>query len=362
MSPHLTGSIRLDCNKVLQERQNLLTGLKGDTLLVTGGTGFVGTWLAEMVSCMNDDYGFNIHLYLLSRSTDRFKMTTPHLANRKDISLIKSDVRYSLEVPKETNRVIHAAGNPDNRTHSSNPTETMSVIADGTSSVIRAVYRCSNLKNFLCVSSGLVYGPQPLTLDRIPETYTGAFSPGDSAAPYAEAKRFSETLCSAARSQEKLPVVTARPFAFLGPYQSLTTPWAINNFIHDVLTSNFIRVMGDGQTVRSYMYASDMASLVPPHPGSRTDQSRYNVGSPDGITLEKLAGLVADRFNPKPEIRLRASSKAHTTRFVPDIELANKILGLSLTVPLEEALTRTIEWNSSQQSSESYRQSLPSFH
>jgi dTDP-glucose 4,6-dehydratase len=272
-------------------------------------------------------------------------MTRPHLAGRKDIVLIKSDVRHFFEIPEETNWVIHAAANPDNRFHSSSPVETISVIADGTASIIRTVDRCSNLKRFLNISSGLVYGPQSLTLERISETYVGPSAPGIVSASYAEAKRFAETLCAAARSQEKLPVVTARPFAFLGPYQSLDTPWAINNFIHDAMTSNIVRVLGDGQTVRSYMYGSDMAFWFLRILTAGTPGLSYNVGSPDGITLAEVASMVANHFSPKPDIRLRSSSTAHTTRFVPDISLAVDTLGLGITVPLEKAIDLTLRWN-----------------
>ncbi len=59
--------------------------------------------------------------------------------------------------------------------------------------------------------------------------------------------------------RDKLPVVTARPFAFIGPYQGLDKPWAVNNFLRDALLGVPIRILGDADTVRSYMYPSDMA-------------------------------------------------------------------------------------------------------
>src|SRR5687768_6729059 len=73
----------------------------------------------------------------------------------------------------------------------------------------------------------------------------------------------------------------------------------------------------------------------------------YNLGSPEGITLEKLAQSIARHFDPRPEIRLNASgSSSHaTTIFVPDVTLAMTNLGVTVKVPLETAIERTIQWN-----------------
>ena len=71
--------------------------------------------------------------------------------------------------------------------------------------------------------------------------------------------RYAEAEAAAWRSVAKLPVVTARPFAFIGPYQGLDKPWAVNNFLRDALLCVPIRILGDADTVRSYMYPSDMA-------------------------------------------------------------------------------------------------------
>jgi dTDP-glucose 4,6-dehydratase len=287
-----------------------------------------------------------VSLVLAARSTDRFKLSLPHLAGRPDIQLLKADIRHSLEVPRETQWLIHAAANPDNRFHASSPIETMTVIADGTLGVLRSVDRCSDLRMLLNVSSGLVYGPQPLDLERVPESYSGAPVSASVSSAYAEAKRFAETLCSAARSQARIPIVTVRPFAFIGPYQGLDTPWAINNFIRDALTGNSIKVFGDGQSVRSYMYPSDMAFWLLRMLTAGTSGLAYNLGSPVGTTLENVARTVSNHIDPRPEIRLRTAAQAtQRSRLVPDVTLAASALGLSITVGLEQAIEKTIAWN-----------------
>ena len=347
MSTTPLGLVREDCSEALGDRAELLSPLRNSTLLVTGGTGFAGTWIAEMIALLNDRHGFNTRLSLLARGTEHFRATRKHLANRSDVTLIKSDIRHLMDVPRETNWLIHAAANPDSRMHASQPIETLSTIAEGTSAVLRAVDRCSNFKMLLNLSSSLVYGLQPLELDRISENQTGGILDCSSvSSAYAEAKRYAETLCAAARSQARIPVLTARPFAMLGPYQSIESPWAASNFIHDAVTRSPIRLLGDGQTVRSYLHGADMAFWYLRILTGGQVGATYNVGSPEPVRLADLAHAVASQFTPRPEIRLRTSTHSGSTnRAVPDTRLAEKELGLNVRLGLERTLERTILWN-----------------
>lgn len=335
-----------DYDNVTQSRITSLALLKNNVVVITGGTGFIGTWIAGLIAYLNDHHSFNTQVILIARNLDYFRMSRPHLI-RNDVKLIAADVRYLIELPTETNWLIHAAGIPDNRFHSTYPLDTMSIIASGTYSVLRAVERCSNFKMLLNISSGLIYGLQQLKQTRINEVYAGAPKCGTVSSAYAEAKRYAETLCHSSRSQARIPVVTARPFAFIGPYQSLEMPWAINNFIKDAMSGNSIRVLGDGKTVRSYMYASDMAFWLLNILAKGKSGEIYNIGSPTSITLEKLASIIASQVDSQLEIKLRTSfsNQVQNSRFVPDVSFAQNTLQLSITVSLREAIERTIKWN-----------------
>lgn len=336
-----------DYRQVTEGRQNSLAPLKNDVVVITGGTGFIGTWLTGLIAYLNDYHGFNTQVILIAKNINYFKATRPHLANRKDVKLMAADVRYLIELPADTNWLVHAAGTPDNRFHATYPLETMSTIANGTYSVLRALERCSNFKMLLNLSSGLIYGPQPFQQELMNENYAGAPKCGTASSAYAEAKRYAETLCHASRSQARIPVVTARPFAFMGPYQSLEAPWALNNFIKDALSGHEIRVLGDGETIRSYMYASDLAFWLLTILSRSQSGEVYNVGSPEPVTLAKLARLVADQFDFNVEIKLRtaAATTLQNSRFVPDVTSAQTKLQLGFTVDLTTAIKRTITWN-----------------
>ncbi len=341
--------IQEDCEGVARQAGSLEM-LRGECVLVTGGTGFVGTWLCELIAYLNDHHGFGTRLFLLSGRAHSFSAKAPNLAMREDVTLIERDVRSILDLPKEVAWIIHAAGNPDNRLMASDPLRVTQVIAQGTQTVLEAATRLPNLKKILNISSGLVYGAQPLEMKGILENYFGNLDCAAVSGVYAEAKRFAETLCAAYRNQHRLPVLTARPFAFIGPYQLLDRPWAVNNFIRDGLMGGPIRILGDGQTVRSYMYPSDMAFWLLRILAAGAPGQNYNVGSSHGVTLQQLAEKIAEAVPVRPKILSRVSQEAspHRTRFVPDVSLAEKTLGLKITVDLDTAIRRTLLWNEAQ--------------
>jgi dTDP-glucose 4,6-dehydratase len=324
-----------------------LSDLKDSTILVTGGTGFMGTWIAETIAYLNDYYDFNAKLVLLSSSAKNFKIRYPALAARQGIALIERDIRNLNDIQDDINWIIHAAASPDNRNHLSDPKRTIEVIVNGTNSALEFASRLPDLRRFLNISSGHVYGTQPWDMEKIPESYFGSLDCSSLTSVYPESKRLAETLCTVFKNQQRIPIANARPFAFIGPYQSLDSPWAINNFIRDGIHGGPIRILGDGLTVRSYMYPSDMALWLLTILVKGSNGVSYNVGSPNGITLQNLAEKIANRFATPPKIIARTSKdkNLHSTRFVPDISLAQNKLGLKIKVDLDTAITRTLQWN-----------------
>ena len=336
-----------DCAVSVGEDLNRLFPLRNANLLVTGGTGFVGSWIAEMTAFLNDCHGFKINLALLAPRASDFRSRAPHLASRRDIELIEADVRSLVEVPRETNWIIHAAGTPDNRFHFSHPIKTFETIVVGTHSLLNAASRLSALQRVLCLSSGLVYGPQHWEDALLAENAFTALDCNNFANLYAESKRAAEMLTAAYRSQYGVPVLNARLFAFIGPYQLLDRPWAINNFLRDALRGGPIRLQGSGETVRSYLYGSDLAFWLLNILVSGNIGGAYNVGSPKGISLRDLAAKIADDAPRRPSIELNTlpSGKVSNTRWLPDVSLAQGQCGLQVRIDLDQAIGRTVAWH-----------------
>lgn len=322
--------------------------LRGGRLLVTGGTGFVGLWLAEAAAWLNDTHGFGLHVTLLARDVDVAGKLAPHLARRSDLTFLRGDVRDVRDLPPEVNWIIHAGATPDSRAHSTDPLSISETITEGTRALLAAAVRQNTLDGFLNVSSGLVYGPQPESVPQVSESAFFGADPSAFGAVYSESKRLAETLCAAYANRHRIRIVTARPFAFLGPYQHLDRPWAINNFIRDGLQGGPIRILGDGETVRSYLYAADMAAWMLTLLAAGQGGEAYNVGSPEAVTVQEAAQQVAAQCPLRPKIAptLPTTRMPGRSRFVPDVTRAER-LGLSVHFDLTAAIRRTVEWNAS---------------
>jgi len=336
-----------DCARSVRDDIGGLLSLQGANLLITGGTGFVGSWLAEMVAFLNDCHSFGVKLTLLSPRAFDFSNRAPHLAGRSDVILIQGDVRNLTEVSSETDWIIHAAGSPDNRSHFSNPVRTMETLVVGTQSLLAAASRLSSLQKVLCASSGLVYGPQQWEDAALDERSFSGLDSDSLANLYAESKRAAEMVTAAYRSQFGVPVLNARLFTFLGPYQQLDRPWAINNFLCDALRGGPIRVQGNGETIRSYMYGSDLAHWLLRLLVSGKIGGAYNVGNPVGTSLRDLAAKVASHTPRRPSIDLNTLPAANKscTRWVPDVSLAQRDCDLHIRIDLDYAISRTIAWH-----------------
>jgi nucleoside-diphosphate-sugar epimerase len=341
MKSHLADLIRRDCEEISPRAVELLQGLRNQKLYVTGGTGFVGTWIAELVTCLNDGHSFNTGLVLAARDIDAFMEKAPHIAARKDVQLVSADVRRTLEIPDDAGYLLHFAATPDNRQHMSNPLVTMETITLGADNLLDSASKLAGVKKVLVASSGQVYGKQGSS--KISENLPGTLNCNSITSVYPEAKRYAETLCCAYWSSSKLPVVIARPFSFIGPYQGLDKPWAINNFIRDSLMNNPVRIIGSGQPVRSYMYPSDMALWFLRILTDGCEGLAYNVGSPFGISLKDVAEKVLQYSGASSEVILK-NMNDDSSIFVPDDKLCRESLNLSITVPIETALKRSLEW------------------
>jgi dTDP-glucose 4,6-dehydratase len=216
----------------------------------------------------------------------------------------------------------------------------------GTLAVVECAARLPNIKRMLNVSSGLVYGAKPVGAEPIGEHAFGGIDSASLVNVYAEAKRMAETISAAYRSQHRLPIITVRPFSFVGPYQSLDRPWAINNFIRDTLHGGPVRIQGDGQTVRGYMYGADFAWWVLNILVRAEVGQAYNVGSPHGINLLDLASKIAGLVPSQPRISTGLFSEGiPRTSFIPNTSAVARDFGLTQAFELSDSLRRTIEWH-----------------
>jgi len=332
-----------DCHQAL--KPNSLLNLKNQKITITGASGFVGSWLLHSIQYLNESHKFNIQVCAVIKKKSEFDLNKPHLSNFSWLKIISEDVRRITELPKDTNYVIHLAGTPDNRIHSSDPWQVADTIVNGTARILEISSLLPSLKKFLNLSSGLVYGRHGINVGKIAENSICNIDCSKISSTYAEAKRMSEVYTNIYRSQYRIPVVNLRPFAFIGPYQLLDRPWAINNFIRDAIKGGPIRILGDQQTIRSYMYPSDMAFWILNALANASDGTTFNLGSPEGRNLRQVAEEITRNFSNPISIHSAINSNGQEAScLVPDISYAKTNLGLDVSVSFEQAIKKTVEW------------------
>lgn len=346
MPDRLPFSIRKDCLASLQLQPQLPLRLDGHRIAVIGGTGFAGTWLAEMVAAINDEYGSRLQLDLLGRSVGRWSEAYPHLAQRHDVHLAAVDVRSALELPPDTTLVLYAAGIADPAVHASDPYCVHETALRGMAHALAASARLESVQRILNLSSGLVLGRE-VHDQALKEDDIGIIDFTRAHNVYAESRRAAENLVNLYASQYRVPVATARAFTFLGPFQPLDAPWAVNNFVRDALLGNDIRLHGDGATRRSYLYGSDVAAWLLRMLIDGQDGAIYNLGGAEPISHSAAAAVVAERAIPTPQVvyKCQPASVGRRFDFFPDLRFVQSIFGLRQAFTNTQAIERLMQWH-----------------
>jgi dTDP-glucose 4,6-dehydratase len=333
-----------DLEHVLEQTAQVWPHLRGARLFITGGTGFVGSWLLESMLWANERLRLGLRATVLTRDPAQFLSKSPHLATDPAIELLAGDMG-SFSFPRESiDFVVHAATQTVGAPGTFDPLWKLEADVSGTRRVL-AMAREHGVRRMLLTSSGAVYGRQPSEVAQVPEDYAGAPDPTDPGSAYGEAKRVCELAC-AASGRDGPATVIARCFAFVGPHLPLDSNYAIGNFIRDALSGGPIVVAGDGTAFRSYLYAADLAVwlwrlLLGGAPGRA-----YNVGSDAALTIEELARLVASTVSPGAEVRVLGKKDGRPPeRYVPAIERARAEIGLAPLIPLPDAVARTASWH-----------------
>lgn len=342
-----------DIDLVLSLTPEFWTRFGGSRLFMTGGTGFVGSWLLEVIQRANDTLGSRIELLVLTRDTERAKRQLPHVFARPDTRLLAGDVTSAggtLSAGK-FDLCVHAATEVGDPHKAHDALKVFDSIVDGTRRILDLA-ASGGASRFLLTSSGAVYGAQPNKLERITETYNGAPDPLSPAAAYGNGKRAAEWLTAAYSStapDSGMKTRIARIFAVLGPRLPLNGTFAAGNFIRDAMAGVPIRVQGDGRPLRSYLYMADVCVWLLRILDAGAAAQAYNVGSQQAVSIEALARRIAAAAGDVSavEVAARADTTVAAPLYVPDTHKARSELGLDEYHTLDTALSKTINWSRS---------------
>jgi dTDP-glucose 4,6-dehydratase len=348
MVPALSGAgeaLDADRAHVLARTEHLWRQLRGARLLITGGTGFVGSWLLESLRWANTQIDAGVEALVLTRDPAEFTRRRPHLAQAKGVRLHRGDIR-TFETPGESfTHVIHGAASADAALYTREPLAMLDTIVQGS----RRALECAAGQRgsaVLLISSGAVYGRQPVEVSNLSEDSTGAPDMLDPGQVYAEGKRTAELMGAVYSRHRGLEVKIARLFAFVGPYLPLDRHFAVGNFIRDRLAGGPVAISGDGTPLRSYLYGADLAVWLWTILVRGTTGRPYNVGSNRAVSISDVARAVAEALPPGVEVtRAREPQPGiPPERYVPDTSRARTELGLEDWIGFEEGVRRTLEW------------------
>ncbi len=300
-------------------------------VLVTGGAGFLGSWLCErllergcMVLCLDNYFTGS-------------RMNVEHLLDNKHFEIMRHDVTFPLFVEVDEIFNLACPASPIHYQH--DPVQTTKTSVHGAINMLGLAKRTR--AKIMQASTSEVYGNP--TVHPQPERYWGNVNPIGPRSCYDEGKRCAETLFFDYHRQHKLRIKVARIFNTYGPRMHPNDGRVVSNFIVQALLNKPITVYGDGSQTRSFCYVEDLVDgflRLMDAPDEFTGP--VNLGNPGEFTIKELAEKVVAMTGSASEIVYKPLPKDDPERRRPDISLATERLGWEPRVKLDEGLGKTV--------------------
>lgn len=302
-------------------------------VLVTGGSGFIGSHLCERL--LNDGYD----VLCVDNYYSSTKDNIAHLTSNPRFELLRHDVTFPLYV--EVDQIYHLACPASPIHYQRDPVQTTKTAVHGSINMLGLAKRTG--ARILFTSTSEVYG-DPLVHPQS-EDYWGNVNPIGPRACYDEGKRAAETLFFDYKRQHNVDIKVVRLFNTYGPRMHPRDGRVVSNFVMSALTGSPLTVYGDGSQTRSFCYIDDLIEGLIAMMKSGDDVSGpINLGNPGEFTIAELADLVLAATGSEAGIEYRPLPQDDPIRRQPDITRARDILGWAPTVALADGLQETIAY------------------
>jgi len=309
-------------------------------ILVTGGSGFLGSHLCERM--LNEGHD----VICLDNFFTSQKTNVKHLLGNPNFELIRHDVTQPIWLEVDQIYNLACPASPIHYQH--NPIKTTKVSVQGAINVCGMAKRCG--ARVFQASTSEVYGDPDIHPQ--PESYRGNVNPIGPRACYDEGKRVAETLFFDYWRHNGVDIRVVRIFNTYGPRMHPYDGRVVSNFIIQALNGQDITLYGDGSQTRSFCYVDDLIEgfvrMMNQEPDSGDPQDAFvgpvNIGNPGEFTIKQLAEKVIELTGSSSQLVYRPLPKDDPTQRKPDITLAQEKLGWQPTVALEQGLQKTIEY------------------
>jgi UDP-glucuronate decarboxylase len=302
-------------------------------ILVTGGAGFLGSHLCERLIAAGNDVLCVDNYFTGTKDNILPLLKNPHF------EVMRHDVTFPLYV--EVDEIYNLACPASPIHYQFDPVQTTKTSVHGAINMLGLAKRVK--AKILQASTSEVYGDP--TEHPQKESYRGNVNTVGPRACYDEGKRCAETLFFDYWRQHDLRIKVVRIFNTYGPRMHPNDGRVVSNFVIQALRGDDITIYGNGSQTRAFCFVDDMIeAFIRMMATSDEVTGPVNVGNPVEVPVAELAERILKMTGSKSKLVRRPLPQDDPTQRCPDISLARKTLGWEPKVPLEDGLTRTIDY------------------
>ncbi|HLN53991.1 MAG TPA: UDP-glucuronic acid decarboxylase family protein [Lentimicrobium sp.] len=302
-------------------------------ILITGGSGFVGSHLCERLLAEGNE------VVCLDNYFTGQKQNVVHLLKNPYFELIRHDVTMPFFI--EVDEIFNLACPASPIHYQYNAIKTIKTSVMGAINMLGLAKRIK--AKILQASTSEVYG-DPQIHPQV-ESYWGHVNPIGERSCYDEGKRAAETLFINYYKQNNVKIKIARIFNTYGPRMHPNDGRVVSNFIMQALHNEDITIYGDGLQTRSFQYIDDLVEGMIRMMATRDEFiGPVNIGNPNEFTILSLAEKVIELTGSSSKIVRMPLPPDDPAQRQPDISLAKKELNWEPKIQIEEGLIRTIDY------------------
>tara|TARA_Y100000389_G_C17457152_1_gene518922 strand:+ start:2270 stop:3247 length:978 start_codon:yes stop_codon:yes gene_type:complete len=302
-------------------------------ILVTGGTGFIGSHLCTKLV----NRGFYV-ICLDNNSTGNMN-NIKHLVDNPNFELVIFDVESMVHF--KVDYIYHLACPASPKAYQKDPIKTLDTNYIGTKNMCELA-RINNA-TILFTSTSEIYG-DPKISPQV-ESYWGNVNPIGIRSCYDEGKRIGETLLMEYHRCHNVSIRIARIFNTYGPNMDKNDGRVVSNIINQCLSNKDITIYGSGNQTRSFCYVDDTVNGLIKLMNNDKTIGPVNIGNDNEITILQLSQIILKLFkNCSSKLVYKDLPQDDPTRRRPDLTLAKKYLEWEPCISLEDGLKKTIHY------------------
>lgn len=267
--------------------------LQGQNVLVTGGTGLIGSTVIKALCYANTAKKLHLRIFALVRNLEKAERMLGH--ENEVLHFVQGSVEKLPEINKAVDYIIHGASPTASLFFVEHPVETIQIAVQGTSNLLKLAKEKA-VKSFIYLSSMEVYGaPQADTL--IPETQGCTLDSMVVRSCYPIAKRLCENLCASYAQEYDVPAKVIRLAQTFGPGVLKDDKRVFAEFARDAMDGKNIVLQTSGTSKREYLYTADAVTAILTVLLKGQDGQAYNAGNPETYcSIVEMAQLVAEQI------------------------------------------------------------------